>query len=74
MLYRSDDAGESWRSLGDAAHSPSAGTLLAITVDPDRAGGVLVGTDPGEVWRDSPAGEWTLLVDGLPEVHAVTPR
>jgi photosystem II stability/assembly factor-like uncharacterized protein len=71
MLYRSDDAGATWRSLGDAAHSPSAGNFLAIAVDPGIAGGVLVGTDPGEVWRVSPSGGWTLLASGLPEVHAV---
>jgi photosystem II stability/assembly factor-like uncharacterized protein len=74
MLYRSDDGGASWRSLGDEAHSPSAGNFLAIAVDPERAGGVLVGTDPGEVWRVTPAGEWTLLADGLPEVHAIAVR
>jgi photosystem II stability/assembly factor-like uncharacterized protein len=74
MLYRSDDAGESWRSLGDEAHSPSAGNVLAISVDPERAGGVLVGTDPGEVWRVTAAGEWILLAEGLPEVHAVLVR
>ena len=27
---------------------------------------MLVGTDTGEVWRVSPAAEWTLLVSGLP--------
>src|SRR5262249_3477778 len=33
MLYRSDDGGDHWRSLGDAAHSPSAAQILAVAVD-----------------------------------------
>jgi hypothetical protein len=74
VLFRSDDAGATWRSLGDEAHSPSAGNFLGITVDPEVAGGVLVGTDPGEVWRVTPSARWTLLASGLPEVHAVAPR
>ena len=74
MLYRSADAGETWRSLGDEAHSPGRGNFLALTVDPEVPGGVLVGTDPGEVWRVSPSAEWTLLVSGLPEVHAIAVR
>lgn len=74
MLYRSDDAGATWRSLGDAAHNPGAGNFLSITVDPDVAGAVLVGTDPGEVWRVMPSAEWTLLARGLPEVHAIAVR
>jgi photosystem II stability/assembly factor-like uncharacterized protein len=74
MLYRSDDAGATWRSLGDEAHSPGPGNFLSLTVDPEIAGGVLVGTDPGEVWRVSPSARWTLLASGLPEVHAVAVR
>jgi len=34
---------------------------------------VLVGTDTGEIWRVSPAAEWTLLASGLPMVQAVLP-
>ena len=74
MLYRSDDAGATWRSLGDAAHTPGWGNFLALAIDPEVDGGVLVGTDPGEVWRVSPSAEWTLLVTGLPEVHAIAVR
>ena len=74
MLYGSDDVGATWRSLGDAAHNPGTGNFLAISVDPEVAGGVLVGTDPGEVWRVTPSAEWTLLVSGLPEVHAIAVR
>lgn len=73
MLYRSDDAGVTWRSLGDAAHSPSAANFHGLTPDAEQAGAVLTGTDTGEVWRVSPAGEWTLLATGLPVVQAITP-
>lgn len=71
MLYQSDDGGESWQSLGDAAHAPSAANILAVGVDPAAAGGVLAGTDTGELWRVSPGAEWTLLASGLPAVLAV---
>ena len=71
MLYRSDDAGLTWRSLGDAAHSPSPTNFFGITPDPETVGGVLLGTDLGEVWRVTAAAEWTRLAGGLPDVHAV---
>lgn len=73
MLYQSVDGGESWRSLGDAEHSPSAANILAVTPAPEAAGSVLVGTDTGEVWRVSPAAEWALLASGLPAVWTVLP-
>ena len=73
MLYRSDDAGATWRSLGDAAHSPSPTNFFGIIPDPETAGGVLVGTDLGEVWRVTPTGTWTRLAAGLPDVQAVWP-
>ena len=71
MLFRSEDDGTTWRPLGDAAHSPSEVRLTAVTVDPEVAGGVLVGTETGEVWRVSSAADWTLLRDGLPSVQAL---
>ena len=49
MLFRSENGGESWRSLCDTAHSPSAANFHGLAVDPEVAGGVLVGTDTGEV-------------------------
>jgi photosystem II stability/assembly factor-like uncharacterized protein len=73
MLYRSDDEGHTWRSLGDAAHSPSPTNFFGITPDPDMVGGVLVGTDLGEVWRVSPGAVWTQLAAGVPDVQAVCP-
>jgi len=71
MLYRSEDGGGTWRSLGDAAHSPSAARLTAIAPDPESTGGVLVGTETGEVWRVTADAEWTCLRDGLPTVQAL---
>ena len=71
MLFRSENGGESWRSLGDDAHSPSAANFHGLTVDPEVHGGVLVGTDTGEVWRVSNDAEWTLCGDGLPAVFAI---
>jgi hypothetical protein len=71
MLYRSDDDGATWRSLGDAGHSPSAVRLTAVTPDPERPGWVLAGTETGEVWRVSSDATWTQLIEGLPAVQAL---
>ena len=68
MLFRSENGGESWRSLCDAAHSPSAANFHGLTIDPEVPGGVLVGTDTGEVWRVSDSAEWALCAEGLPWV------
>jgi len=67
-LFQSLDRGESWRSLADAAHTPSAANIHGLTVDPSVVGGALVGTDTGEVWRVSPTAEWELLAADLPAV------
>jgi photosystem II stability/assembly factor-like uncharacterized protein len=72
MLYQSVDGGSTWRSLGDAAHSPSATNLTAVAPG-EEPGGVLAGTETGELWRVSGAGEWTLLASGLPSVQAILP-
>ena len=71
MLYRSDDLGETWRSLGDAEHSPSRANFHGLVPDPASPGGVLVGTDTGEVWRVSDRAEWTRLASGLPSVLSI---
>lgn len=68
MLFRSESGGDSWRSLCDEAHSPSAANFHGLTVDPDVPGGVLVGTDTGEVWRVSDTAEWELFGEGMPTV------
>ncbi|WP_416899539.1 MAG: WD40/YVTN/BNR-like repeat-containing protein [Minwuia sp.] len=71
MLYRSEDGGESWRSLCDAAHAPSAANFHGLNVDPEAPGGVIVGTDTGEVWRVSNEAEWTPAASGLPPVWSI---
>ena len=68
MLFRSENGGESWRSLCDEAHSPSAANFHGLTVDPEVPGGVLVGTDTGEVWRVIDCAEWELCGEGMPTV------
>lgn len=73
MLFQSTDGGETWRSLGDAAHSPSPAQFHAVAPDPDAAGHVLAGTDTGELWRVSPEARWTLLAKGLPQVQSILP-
>jgi photosystem II stability/assembly factor-like uncharacterized protein len=71
MLYRSEDLGETWRSLCDADHTPSAANFHGLVPDPAAPGGVLVGTDTGEVWRVSDGGRWTKLASGLPAVMSI---
>lgn len=71
MLFRSEDGCETWRSLCDAAHSPSQANIHGLTSDPDRPGGVVLGTDTGEVWRVSDDAKWTQLASGLPLVASV---
>src|SRR5260370_419530 len=73
MLFQSVDEGTTWRSLGDAAHSPSAARLTAVAADPANAGGVIVGTETGEVWRVSPEATWAQLLAGLPPGQALLP-
>ena len=71
VLYQSEDNGVTWRSLGDAAHSPSPARLTAVAPDPSSVSGVLVGTETGEVWRVSASAEWTPVREGLPAVQAL---
>ena len=73
MLFRSEDGGERWRSLGDEAHSPSAANFHGLAPDPEAPGGVIVGTDTGEVWRVSGGAAWTAVASGLPLVASVLP-
>lgn len=73
MLFRSEDGGATWRSLCDAAHAPSHANFHGLAPDPDVPGGVIVGTDTGEVWRIGNDAEWGALGSGLPAVTAVLP-
>jgi hypothetical protein len=68
MLFRSDDEGDSWRSLCDAEHSPSRVNFHGLTPDPDTVGGVLVGSDNGEVWQVSDTAQWRCVGTGMPAV------
>ena len=68
MLLRSEDGGESWRSLCDEAHSPSAANIHGLAPDRENPGGVVIGTDTGEVWRVSNDAQWSALATGLPAV------
>ncbi|MEM7254464.1 MAG: hypothetical protein AAF493_23855, partial [Pseudomonadota bacterium] len=71
MLFRSEDGGESWRSLCDASHSPSTANIHGLSPDPTVVGGVLIGTDTGEVWRVSNDAHWTSVACDLPAVFSV---
>ncbi|MDA1077059.1 MAG: hypothetical protein O3A63_20285, partial [Proteobacteria bacterium] len=71
MLYRSEDLGETWRSLCDAAHSPSRANFHALVPDDQVAGGVLTGTDTGEIWRVGDDASWAQVAEGLPTVLAI---
>lgn len=71
MLFRSEDGGESWRSLCDEAHSPSGANFHGLGVDPEVPGGVLVGTDTGEVWRVGDDAAWRLCGEGMPMVLSI---
>ncbi|MBC8242150.1 MAG: hypothetical protein ISR50_00705 [Alphaproteobacteria bacterium] len=67
-LLRSNDGGETWRSLCDPAHSPSQANIHGLTPDLENPGGVVIGTDTGEVWRVGEDAQWTPLATGLPAV------
>ena len=71
MLFRSDNEGHSWTSLCDKSHSPSVANFHGLTVNPDEIGGVLVGTDTGELWSVSKEATWTLLAEGMPAVLSI---
>ena len=70
-LFQSTDEGASWENLGDSAHSPSAANFHGLCVDPSAPGGVITGTDSGEVWQVTSSRNWQLLASGLPAVTAL---
>ena len=72
MLFRSENQGESWRSLGDADHSPSAANFHGLMSDPQTSGNVYVGTDTGEVWHVSGQAQWTMVGSNMPAVLSLT--
>ena len=71
MLLQSEDRGNSWTSLCDDDHSPSEANIHGLAVDPDNSGGVLVGTDKGEIWRVVKARQWEILSQDLPPVLSI---
>jgi photosystem II stability/assembly factor-like uncharacterized protein len=73
-VYRTDDAGRSWRRLD--AGLPERGWLTvkrqAATVDAGDPVGVYVGTTGGEVWASADEGEnWRCIAAHLPEVYSL---
>src|SRR4029434_8815037 len=50
-VFRTDDGGRSWRSVGLAGR-----LIMAITASPVERDVVWVGTEPSEVWRSADAG------------------
>jgi hypothetical protein len=73
MLFRTEDEGRTWRSLCDAAHSPSRANFHGLVPDPGVPGGLIVGTETGEVWRVDGAGAWTPVTSGLASVLSLLP-
>ena len=63
-VFRSDDGGRSWRSVG-----LSGRLIMAIAASPVERDVVWVGTEPSEVWRSADAGttwEQTSRLETLP--------
>src|SRR5688500_6702553 len=50
-VFRSDDGGTSWKSVGLAGR-----LIMAVTASPVQRDVVWVGTEPSEVWRSGDAG------------------
>ncbi len=71
MLFRSNDDCATWHSLCDPAHTPSRANFHGLAPDPDIPGGVIVGTDTGELWRVGANAEWNALGSGMPLVASV---
>jgi photosystem II stability/assembly factor-like uncharacterized protein len=63
-MFRSDDGGRSWQSVG-----LSGKLTMAVTASPVERDAVWVGTEPSEVWRSRDAGttwEQTARLETLP--------
>jgi hypothetical protein len=74
-VYRTDDAGGSWRPLANGLPQEDAHeTILrdALCVDSLRPAGVYFGTRSGKVFASHDDGDsWALVADGLPPVVCV---
>lgn len=63
-VFRSDDGGTSWQSVGLAGR-----LIMAVTASPAERGAVWVGTEPSEVWHSEDSGitwEQTSRLESLP--------
>jgi hypothetical protein len=74
-VFRSDDAGATWRALGDGLpDEPYFGIVLrdALCADDQEVAGVYFGTRTGEVYASADEGEtWQLVAQHLPSVLCV---
>ncbi|MBZ0271548.1 exo-alpha-sialidase [bacterium] len=74
-VYRTDDAGKSWKPLSRGLPQKDAyETVLrdALDVDPLSPAGVYVGTRSGKLFASRNDGDsWTSLADGLPPIVCV---
>lgn len=74
-VYRSDDAGRSWRALTDGLPQSGFWTVVlrdAMCVDDAETAGVYFGTRSGEVHASRDGGErWTTVAAHLPDVLTV---
>ena len=66
-LFLSDDAGETWSLAGMEDRE----VWQTRAPDPTVPGGVMIGTDSGELWRVSNDAEWSLVASGMPSVLSV---
>ena len=71
FLFRSDDRGASWHSLGDREHSPASANFHGLTPSAQALGSVLAGTDSGELWQVDASANWEQLAVGLPWIMSV---
>jgi hypothetical protein len=78
-VYRSDDAGESWREIGDGLVSDFGFPLMADPEDPDSAYVIPLRADVDRVTPDGRVrvfetrdggATWIMRADGLPQTHA----
>ena len=74
-VYRSDDAGQRWRSVSEGLPQRHAYVTVlrdAMDVDPATPGGLAFGTSSGHVFASTSRGDaWALVAEFLPRVLSV---
>lgn len=71
-IRRSNDGGATWTSLELRPLYPSREAFTAVATEPERRGGVFVGTSEGALHFGDPEMEgWSRLVRGLPALRTV---